>query len=65
MGKKIMVTIMWAITVSRYKDRATEWKSDDLKIMDRTTRNIMTLYGAWCPKKDVNIYQEVKKREDW
>ena len=60
-----MVTVMCAITVSRYKDRVTEWKSDDLKVMDRTTRNIMTLCGAWCPKKDNNIYQEVKKGEDW
>ena len=31
-----------------------EWKTDDLKVLDRMTRKMMTLYGALHPKRDVD-----------
>ena len=31
-----------------------EWKTDELKVLDRRTRKMMTLYGALHPKSDVD-----------
>ena len=49
-----MTKITWGKAVLRYKGRVIDWKSDDLKVIDRKTRSIMTFYGAWCPKTDVD-----------
>ena len=31
-----------------------EWKTNELKVLDRKTRKMMTLYGALHPKSDVD-----------
>ena len=31
-----------------------KWKTDELKVLDRKTRKLMTLYGALHPKSDVD-----------
>ena len=31
-----------------------DWKTDELKVLDRKTRKMMTLYGALHPKSDVD-----------
>ena len=31
-----------------------EWETDELKVLDRKTKNIMTLYGALHPISDVD-----------
>lgn len=49
-----MTKITWGKAVLRCKGRVTDWKSDDLKVMDRKTRSVKTFYGAWCPKTDVD-----------
>ena len=39
-----------------------DWKIDELKILDRTTRKTLTMYGAFHPKSDIDrLY--VKRRD--
>ena len=40
-----------------------EWRSDELKELDRKTRKMMTVHGALHPKSDVNlVYLPRQKR---
>ena len=51
---KIMAANTWAVAILRYSASVVEWKTDDLKVLDRMTRKMMTLYGALHPKRDVD-----------
>ena len=59
---KIMAANTWAIL--RYSAGLVEWKTDELKILDRKTRKMMTLYGALHPTSDVDrVYVALQKEE--
>ena len=51
---KIMAVNAWAVAILRYSAGVIEWKSDELKELDRKTRKTMSLYGALHPKSDVD-----------
>ena len=40
-----------------------EWKTDELKVLDRKTRKMMTLYGAPHPKSDVDRVYVARLKE--
>ena len=42
----IMAANTWAVAILRYRAGEVEWKTDELKVLDRNTRKMMTLYGA-------------------
>ena len=43
-----------AVAILRYSAGVVEWKTDELKVLDRKTRKMMTLYGALHSKSDVD-----------
>ena len=43
----------WAVSILRYSAGVVEWKTDELKVLDRKNRKMMTLHGALHPKSDV------------
>ena len=49
-----MATNTWAVAILRYSVGVVERKTDELKVLDRKTRKMMTIYGALHPKSDVN-----------
>ena len=50
-GKNMIQTInTWAVTLLRYGAGINNWKVDDLKKMDRTTRKTLTMYAAFIQK---------------
>ena len=51
---KITAMNTWAVAIFRYGAGILEWKGCELKSLDRTTRKIMTMYGAFHPKSDVD-----------
>ena len=48
---KVMAANTWAVAILRYSAGVVEWKTDELKVLDRNTRKMITLYGALHPKK--------------
>ena len=51
---KIQAINTWAVALSRYGAGIINWRVDELKIMDRTTRKTLTMYGALHPKSDID-----------
>ena len=51
---KIMAVNIWAVAILRYSTGVIDWKSEELKELDRKTRKTMSLYGALHPKSDVD-----------
>ena len=51
---KIMAGNPWVVAILRYSAGVVEWKTDELKVLDRETREMMTLYDALHPKSDVD-----------
>ena len=51
---KMQVIDTWAVALLRYGAGIINWKVDELKIMDRMTRNTLTIYGALHPKSDID-----------
>ena len=51
---KIMAVNIWAVAILRYSAGGIDWKSEELKELDRKTRKTMSLYGALHPKSDVD-----------
>ena len=53
---KIIAANTWAVAILRYCAGVVEWKTDELKlkVLDRQTRKLKTLYGALHPKSDVD-----------
>ena len=59
---KIQAVNTWAVAILRYGAGIIDWKGDDLKQLDRSTRKTLTMYGAFHPRSDVDrLY--VKRRE--
>ena len=50
---KIMAANTWAVAILRYSAGVVEWNTDELKVLDRKTRKMTTLYGALHPKSGV------------
>ena len=54
-GKNKMQAInTWADPLLRYEAGIINWKVDELKQMDRTTRKTLTMYEALHPKSDID-----------
>ena len=51
---KISAINTWAVAIFRYGAGIIQWKEDELKAVDRKTRKMMTMYGAFHPKSDVD-----------
>ena len=51
---KIQAINTWAVALLRYGAGIINWKVDELKIMDRTTRKTLTMYGALHSKSDID-----------
>ena len=59
---KIMAAKTWAVAILRYSAGVVEWKTDELKVLDRKTRKMMTLYGALHPKSDVDTVYVARQK---
>ena len=51
---KIQAINTWAVALLRYGAGIINWKVDELKQMDRTTRKTLTMYGALHLKSDID-----------
>ena len=51
---KIEAINTWAVALLRYGAGIVNWKVDELKKMDRTTRKTLKMYGALYPKSDID-----------
>ena len=51
---KIQAINTWAVALLRYGAGIINWKVDELKEMDRTTRKTLTIYGALQPKSGID-----------
>ena len=51
---KILAINTWAVSVLRYGAGILKWTTNELKSMDRKSRKIMTMHGAFHPKSDVD-----------
>ena len=49
---KIRAANTWAVALLRYSAGVVEWTTQELKVLDRKTRKMITLYGALHPKSD-------------
>ena len=63
-GKKnVMAVNTWSVQIPRYGTGVAEWRSDELKELDRKTRKMMKMHGALHPKSDVDlVYLPRQKR---
>lgn len=54
LNSRNMITAInaWAVPVLRYSAGAINWTQEELKIMDRKTRKLMTVYKALHPKSN-------------
>ncbi|XP_065069753.1 uncharacterized protein LOC135694801 [Rhopilema esculentum] len=54
-GKNKVIAInTWEVAIFKYSAGILEWKSSELKKIDRKSRKTMTIYGAFHPKSDVD-----------
>ena len=54
-GKNKIQTInTWVVALLRYGAGIINWKIDELKKMDKTTRKTLTMYGVLHPKSDID-----------
>ena len=51
---KILAISTWAVPVLRYGEGILKWTATELKSLDRKSRKIMTMYGAFHPKSDTD-----------
>ena len=51
---KMQVIDTWAVALLSYGAGIINWKVDELKIMNRTMRKTLTIYGALHPKSDID-----------
>ena len=51
---KIQAINTWAVALIRYGAGIIDWKVEELKKIDRTTRKTLTMYGAFHPKSDTD-----------
>ena len=52
-GNMISAINTWAVPLTRYSAPFLEWRRDEIKEMDRTTRKIMNMYNALHPRDSV------------
>ena len=53
---------LWAVAILRYSTSVVEWRSDELKELERKTRKMMTMHEVLHPKSDVDrIYLPKQK----
>ena len=52
-GNMISAINTWAVPLIRYSAPFLEWRRDEIKEMDRTTRKIMNMYNALHPRDSV------------
>ena len=45
---------LWAVAILRYSAGVVEWRSDELKELERKTRKMMTMHEVLHPKSDVD-----------
>ena len=43
----------WAVSLLGYSAAFVSWRKSELEGIDRKTRKLFTIYGAWHPKSDV------------
>ena len=54
-GKNKVIAInTWAVSVLRYEAGIIRWTKEELKTLDRMTRKVLTMNGAFYPKSDVD-----------
>ena len=51
---KIQAINTWAVALLRYGAGIINWKVDELKKVDKTTRKTLTMYGALHPKSGID-----------
>ena len=51
---KIMAVNTWAVSAMRSGAEILKWNTDELKSLDRRTRNLSTMHGALHPGSDVD-----------
>uniref|UniRef100_A0A1X7SMI5 Reverse transcriptase domain-containing protein n=1 Tax=Amphimedon queenslandica TaxID=400682 RepID=A0A1X7SMI5_AMPQE len=59
---KIVGINTWAIALLRYGGGILDWKKEELQSLDRKTRKLMTIHGAFHPKSDVDRLYLSRKR---
>ena len=53
-GENIITAVnAWAVSLIRYAAPFLEWRRDELKEMDRSTRKVMNMYRALHPRDSV------------
>ena len=61
-NNKVIAINTWAVAIFRYSAGILEWKSSELKKINRKSRKTMTMYGAFHPKSDVDrLYMKRKE----
>ena len=51
---KITAMNTWGVAIFRYGAGILSWRVHELNSLDRKTRKIMTMHGAFHPKSDVD-----------
>ena len=51
---KVTAINTWAVVIFRYRAGIIQWKTSELKDLDRKSRKTMTMYGGLHPKRDVS-----------
>ena len=60
---KIQAINSWGVALLRYGAGIIDWKVDELRKIDGTSRKILTMYGAFHPKSDIDrLYLKRKQR---
>ena len=53
-GNTVSALNTWAVSLVRYSAGIIKWRKEDLQVMDRKTRKLMTIHGALHPRSDVD-----------
>ena len=61
---KIQAINTWAVVLLRYGAGVINWKVDEFKKMDRTTRKTLTMYWALHPKSGIDQLYLKRKQEE-
>ena len=51
----------WELSLLRYSAAFVSWRTSELQAIDRKTRKLFSIYGALCPKVDVDRLYIPKK----
>ena len=60
-GNVICGVNTWAVSLLRYSATFASWRKNELKAIDRKTRNLFTIYGAVHPKSDYTYLEKEEK----